>query len=98
MSARPDGSISYDDFILQMDSNFRHRKNLLTDDVNEALFLKLARCLEYSGESLYDSLRRSDFDGTGAVHRTDLIRVLKRIGLSNVEPHLPVLLSTGGAR
>ena len=98
MSARPDGSISYDDFILQMDANFRHRKTLLTDDVSEALFLKLARCLEYSGESLYDSLRRSDFDGTGTVHLTDLIRVLKRIGVSNVEPHLGVLLSTGGAR
>jgi len=44
MSTQPDGTISYDDFIHQLDANIRHRRNLLSDSVNEALFLKLATC------------------------------------------------------
>lgn len=97
MSTQPDGSLSYDDFIMQMDANIRHRKDLLTEDVNAALFAKLATCLDYAGESLYTTMKRSDFDDSGTILREDLLRILKRIGLSNVEPHLPTLLETGGA-
>jgi hypothetical protein len=67
------------------------------EDVNEALFIKLASCFEYSGESLYDSLKRNDFEDVGTVLKEDLIRVLKRIGMSNIEPHLHILLSLAGA-
>ena len=45
ISSQADGTISYDDFIMKMDANIRHRRALLTDDVNEALFLKLNDCL-----------------------------------------------------
>ena len=62
MSHQPDGTISYDDFIMQMDTNIRHRRGVLEDAVNEAFFLKLHSCLEYSGETIYESLKRSDFD------------------------------------
>ena len=44
--------ISYDDFIMKMDANLRHRRNLLDDDVSEAVFMQIHSCLEYSGESL----------------------------------------------
>ena len=59
--------------------------------------MKIHDCLEYTGEPLRESLSRSDFDQTGTILLPDLIRVMKRIGLSNVEPHLPLILSTGGA-
>ena len=38
ISTQPDGSISYDDFIMHMDANIRHRRNLLQDNVEEAVF------------------------------------------------------------
>lgn len=97
ISSQPDGTLSYDDFIMQMDANIRHRHLLLKEDVNEALFLKLAQCLDYSGESLYETLKRNDFEDTDTILKDDLIRVFKRIGLSNVEPHLSVILEIGGA-
>ena len=97
ISSQPDGTISYDDFIFQMDANIRHRRALLSDDVDEAVFMKLSSCLDYSGESLFDSLKRSDFDNSDSILKDDLIRVFKRIGFSNVENHLALVLATGGA-
>ena len=97
MSTHASGQISYDDFITQMDANIRHRRGLLTENVNEAVFMKINDCLEYIGEPLREALSRSDFDHSGTILLPDLIRVMKRIGLSNVEPHLPLILSTGGA-
>ena len=38
ISSQADGSISYDDFIMHMDANIRHRRVLLTDNVHEAVF------------------------------------------------------------
>ena len=69
----------------------------MEEDVNESLLLKLHDCLEYSGETLYESLKRSDFDDRDCVLREDLVRVLKRIGMSNIEPHLELILKIGGA-
>lgn len=82
---------------MQMDANMRHRRDLLNDSVDEALFLKLSNCLQYSGESLYESLKRSDFEDKETILKEDLIRVLKRIGMSNIEPHLHILLKLAGA-
>lgn len=96
MSTDKDG-ISYDDFIQQMDANIRHRQAGLEEDVEQALFMTLHRCLEGSGEPLYDTLKRADFDDRDTIYLADLVRVLKRIGLSNVEPHLQTLLVAGGA-
>jgi len=42
-------------------------------------------------------LKRSDFEDSDTVLREDLIRVMKRIGMSNIEPHLHVLLQIAGA-
>lgn len=97
MSSNRDGTISYDDFILKMDSNIRNRYNALKEPVNNELFLKLNQCLEYSGETLYETLKRSDFDDSDTILMGDLIRIMKRIGLSNIEPHLHIILATGGA-
>ena len=97
MSSQPDGGISYDDFIMQMDANIRHRRAVLEDDVNEAFFMKLHSCLEYSGETIYESLKRSDFDHSDSILRDDMVRVMKRIGMSNIEPHMEFLMTTGGA-
>lgn len=97
MSSQKDNSISYDDFIMQMDANIRHRRALLTDNVDEALLMKLSSCLQYSGETLYESLKRSDFEDKETILKQDLIRVLKRIGLSHIEPHLHILLKLAGA-
>lgn len=98
MSSQPDGTISYDDFIMKMDANIRHRRALLEENVNEALFLKLHDCMLYTNESIYDSLKRSDFDDTDSILKEDFIRVMKRIGMSNIEPHLEYMLQIGGAR
>lgn len=80
-----------------MDANIRHRRGQLQESVTDALFAKLNKCLEYSGESLYESLKRCDIYNEDTILKEDLVRVLKRIGLSNVEPHLHLLLETGGA-
>ena len=82
---------------MQMDANLRHRRNLLNDDVTEAVYMKIHSCLEYSGEPLHESLSRSDFDNSGTILLSDLTRVMKRIGISNVEAHLPLILKSGGA-
>ena len=97
MSSRPDGQISYDDFITKMDRTIRGRRHLLQESVDDAVFKKIHDCLQYQNESLYDSLKAYDIDGSGTIARHDLIRVFKRIGLSTIEPHLPLILATGGA-
>ena len=52
ISSRPDGLISYDDFIMKMDANIRHRHANIAENVDDALFKKVNDCLKYSGESL----------------------------------------------
>jgi Ca2+-binding EF-hand superfamily protein len=97
ISSRGDGRISYDDFIQKMDANIRHRRNILQPGVDDAVFKKLSDCLQYQSESLYDSLKTYDVDDSGTILRHDLVRVFKRLGLSTIEPHLPLILQTGGA-
>mgnify|MGYP001626813515 CR=1 FL=1 len=38
ISTQADGSISYDNFIMHMDANIRHRRSELKPDVEEAVF------------------------------------------------------------
>ncbi len=38
ISTQADGSISYDNFIMHMDANIRHRRSVLEPDVEEAVF------------------------------------------------------------
>jgi len=91
ISTQADGSISYDNFIMHMDANIRHRRSELKPDVEEAVFQKLHQCLQYAGDSLYNILKRADFEDTDSILREDLIRILKRIGFSSVEPHLALI-------
>ena len=62
-----------------------------------AIYHKLQKCLEHAGESLYSALKRSDFDDSGSILKEDLIRVLKRIGFSNIEPHFADIVGKAGA-
>jgi Ca2+-binding EF-hand superfamily protein len=80
-----------------MDRTIRGRRHLLQESVDDAVFKKIHDCLQYQNESLYDSLKAYDSDGSGTIARHDLVRVFKRIGLSTIEPHLPLILATGGA-
>ena len=52
MSHRPDGKISYDDFIIKMDASLNHRHDNVKESLNETLLHKVKECLDYSGESL----------------------------------------------
>ena len=65
--------------------------------MDDAVFKKISDCLQYQSESLYDSLKAYDLDDSGTILRHDLVRVFKRLGLSTIEPHLPLILQTGGA-
>lgn len=96
MSTRKDGLISYDDFIHKMDANIRHRHDQIQNNIEEALYKKVSDCLTYSGESLRDALASADYDETGSILREDLTRVFKRIGLSTIEPNLPMIMEIGG--
>jgi hypothetical protein len=96
MTNRPDGLISYDDFIQRMDTNIRHRQSMISTNVEEALFKKIHDCLIYSGESLKDALASADYDESGSILKDDLTRVFKRLGLSTIEPNLPRIMEIGG--
>jgi Ca2+-binding EF-hand superfamily protein len=39
-----------------------------------------------------------DYDSSGTILTTDLVRVFKRLGILHPEPHLPTLIKAGGAR
>jgi Ca2+-binding EF-hand superfamily protein len=41
-------------------------------------------------------LASADYDETGSILREDLTRVFKRIGLSTIEPNLPMIMEIGG--
>jgi Ca2+-binding EF-hand superfamily protein len=96
VSTRPDGKISYDDFIAKMDANIRHRHEYVKTNVDEALFKKINDCLVYSGESLFEAMKYADMNDSDTIVREDLARVFKRLGLSTIEPNLPTIMKIGG--
>lgn len=98
ISTTQDGKISYDDFITKMDANIRHRRSSLAHLVEDKVFKKIADCINHSGESLYEAMKVYDSHDSGQIQARDLTRVFKRLGLQSIEPHLPLVLKTGGIR
>jgi len=96
MSSRPDGNISYDDFIIKMDASIKHRHSAVDHNIEEILLKKVKDCLDYSGESLKSMLEAIDINDTGSIDREELARVFKRIGLSTIDKNIPRILSIGG--
>lgn len=39
-----------------------------------------------------------EFDNSGKIHTTDLVRVFKRVGVLHPEPHMKHLIVAGGAK
>jgi Ca2+-binding EF-hand superfamily protein len=98
ITARSDGTVSYDEFIAKMDTNIRQRRNSLNQFVEEEIYAKIAQCLQQAGESLYQAMKVYDNTHDNTIQARDLTRVFKRLGLQSIEPHLPLILKTGGIR
>jgi Ca2+-binding EF-hand superfamily protein len=64
--------------------------------VEEAFIQKLFVCMDYSRESLFELMSEYDFDQEGSIETKDLIKVLKKLGIMNPEPHISTLLRVGG--
>jgi len=62
------------------------------------VFKKIADCINHSGESLFEAMKVYDIMGQGQIQARDITRVFKRLGLQSIEPHLPLVLKTGGIR
>ena len=56
---------------------------------------RIKECLAYAGESLYTSLKIYDLEDLNTINLSDLPRVFKRLGISNIDPHIPYLLRVG---
>lgn len=97
INTKKDGSISYDEFIAQMDANIRHRRDILRENVEDALFKRIHESIVYQGETLYDALKLYDLDNSDTILKEDLVRYLKKL-VSNIQPHLPLIFSVGGIK
>lgn len=93
-----DGSISYDDFISKMDLNIKNRSGQVMEKVEEAFFERLGQAMEYSQDTLRDVMQEYDFERDGTVDAKDLPKVIKKLGIMNPEPHLPLVLRAGRCR
>jgi Ca2+-binding EF-hand superfamily protein len=97
MSSDPSAAneVSYDDFIQHLDDNIRKRSYALKENVEESIMARIKECLDYAGETLYESLKIYDLEDLNTINLSDLPRVFKRLGISNIDPHIPYLLRIG---
>ena len=93
-----DGEISYDEFISKMDLNIKNRQENVMVKVEDAFFVKLHEALQYSDESIYESMQSYDLENDGTIDSKELIKVIRKLGIMNPEPHFNILMKAGKAR
>jgi Ca2+-binding EF-hand superfamily protein len=91
------GSITYDEFISKMDIHIQKRTKVATKEVKLALYHKLKSLMDGNKESLYEIMMDYEYDNSGKIKTSDLLRVFKRIGILHPEPHMKTLIKAGGA-
>jgi len=93
-----DGQISYDEFISKMDLDIKNRSGQVMEKVEEAFFERLGQAMDYSQETLFEVMQEYDFEQDGTIDAKDLLKVIKKLGIMNPEPHLPQVLRAGRYR
>ena len=91
------GNISYDEFISKMDVHLQKKTPVAAEQAQDFVFHKLKSLIENSQETLYEIMSTYDFDDSGTILTSDLVRSFKKLGLLHPEPHIPMLLEAGGA-
>lgn len=93
-----DGTISYDEFISKMDLNIKTRSGQVMVKVEEVFFERLGQAMEYSQDALVDIMQEYDFERDGTIDAKDLPKVIKKLGIMNPEPQIPLILRAGRCR
>jgi Ca2+-binding EF-hand superfamily protein len=91
-----DGKISYDEFITKMDLDIKRRAEQVKNVVEEAFFTQLGEAMDHSSQNLFELMEEYDFEQDGSIDTKDIIKVIKKLGIMNPEPHVPSLLKAGG--